>query len=395
MIKIVNKQDCCGCTACEQVCHKNAITMQPDEEGFLYPVVDNLLCVDCGVCENVCPVKHTKRINDGKLFCFAAQNKNEKIKFESTSGGIFSFLAVPVLRNDGIVYGVSFNETWKVVHSSVTTEADLKKFRGSKYVQSYLGNTFRKIKQELKDGCQVLFSGTPCQVEGLLNFLKTPYANLKTVDIVCHGVPSPGLFEKYIEWICRKYGTISAIRFRDKSSFGYRSSSMRIDFQNRKIYKGFQETDPMLKTFFSGLCSRPSCFDCRFKKLHRRSDYTIFDGWHIAKWDKTMDDNKGTTLVITKDASFINNNSLKAVEVDLNDPYFIKDAVMLFHNDKENSKRHALLTDLDKLDLDDIVRKYCPVTFKDYLKKSLRPVMYKLGIMETVKYMRRLVKYNN
>lgn len=205
MIKITDKSRCCGCESCRSVCPKKCISMKADKEGFLYPEVDLSQCVDCKLCEKVCPVLHPALL-DRKPKVFAGINNDIKIRLQSSSGGIFTLLAEQILHKGGIVFGACFDEHWNVVHSYTDTIEGLEHFRGSKYVQSYVGDSFVQVKKFLDEGREVLFSGTPCQIAGLKNFLRKPYHNLLTVDVVCHGVPSPKVWQSYLyESGCNAY----------------------------------------------------------------------------------------------------------------------------------------------------------------------------------------------
>lgn len=196
MIDIGKK--CCGCNSCAQSCPKQCISMSEDNEGFLYPSVDTNLCVECHLCEKVCPVLN---ISSGQypISCYAAKSPDEQIRKESSSGGIFSLLAQKIIENDGVVFGAAFNKKWEVVHCYTETLEGLNSLRGSKYVQSKIGNAYEQVKTFLKNGRLVLFSGTPCQIAGLKTFLRKDYENLITLDFVCHGVPSPGVLRWYLQ----------------------------------------------------------------------------------------------------------------------------------------------------------------------------------------------------
>ena len=198
MISIQDKKNCCGCGACVQRCPKQCVTMQEDSEGFLYPKVDLSVCIDCHLCEKVCPI-----INQGEghepQAVYAAKNPNEKIRMQSSSGGVFTILAEKILDEGGVVFGAAFNDKWEVEHDFVERKDELAKFRGSKYVQSKIGKSYRNVETFLKEGRKVLFSGTPCQIAGLKKFLRKDYENLFTVDFICHGVPSPGVFRTYLQ----------------------------------------------------------------------------------------------------------------------------------------------------------------------------------------------------
>ena len=233
MIEIVDKHKCCGCAACVQVCPKQCISFNEDEQGFRYPSVDNVVCVNCGLCERVCPVLNQDESKQ-PLQVYAAKNPNEKIRLMSSSGGIFTMLAESIIDQGGVVFGARFDEKWEVEHAYTETKDGLEPFRGSKYVQSRIGNTYQQVKEFLLSGREVLFTGTPCQIAGLKRFLRRDYENLLTVDVVCHGVPSPLVWRTYLKdfVMCPKGTTekntvsislnekpvITGISFRDKST---------------------------------------------------------------------------------------------------------------------------------------------------------------------------------
>ena len=199
MIAIKEKHNCCGCSACVQVCPKQCIRMYADNEGFLYPQVNSTICIDCGLCEKVCPVINQNKPNV-PLSVYAAKNINEEVRIKSSSGGIFTLLAEQIISEGGVVFGARFNENWEVVHDYTETIDGLESFRGSKYVQSSISDNFKVAKQFLKEGRKVLFSGTPCQIAGLKKFLQKEYENLLTMEVVCHGVPSPMVWRDYIDY---------------------------------------------------------------------------------------------------------------------------------------------------------------------------------------------------
>ena len=206
MIEIKNKVLCCGCTACSSVCPKGCIQMVSDFEGFKYPSVNTDLCINCGLCEKVCPIKKDKP-TDEITKSYAVRIKDDDILEKSTSGGAFSALSKVVFDADGVVFGGAFDDEFNVIHTYAEKESDGIKFRGSKYVQSDMGECFSKVKKFLDSGRYVLFSGTPCQTAGLLSYLQKPYDNLITVDFVCHAVPSPKVWEKYRDFLRKKYNS--------------------------------------------------------------------------------------------------------------------------------------------------------------------------------------------
>lgn len=269
MIQIKSKLDCCGCTACASSCPKSAITMVPDEEGFLYPKIDMRRCIECGACERACPILNKKTVISEKTEGYIIRIKDNKILYESTSGGAFTALADYILKQNGIVYGAGYDNNMRVVCKRATTKQQLQEMRGSKFVQSDLGNIFQDIKKELKEGTTILFSGTPCQVAGLLSFLRKKPDNLLCVDFVCRGVPSPGLWDNYVKYMENKYSSkIVGARFKHKT-YGYHTSTMKIDFANGKTYYGSGRVDPYMKAFVREISSRPSCAACAFKGIER------------------------------------------------------------------------------------------------------------------------------
>lgn len=231
MIQIVEKSQCCGCSACAKRCPEECITMQSDKQGFLYPVADAEICIGCGLCERVCPV-----INQGQcrqpLQTYAAKNEKERIRLTSSSGGIFSMLAESVIVEGGVVFGAKFNSQFEVVHSFTETIAGLSDFRTSKYVQSYMGDCFEEAERFLKSGRRVLFSGTPCQIAGLKLFLLKDYANLLAVDVACHGVPSPLVWHDYKNRF--NNANLGSINFRDKCK-GWKSFSFTVNNKDGKV----------------------------------------------------------------------------------------------------------------------------------------------------------------
>lgn len=230
MISILDKKKCCGCSACAQRCPKHCIKMIEDSEGFLYPKVDGDTCIDCGLCERVCPIQ-----NPGEdrvpLAVYAAKNPNEVIRRQSSSGGIFTILAEQIIDEGGVVFGAAFNDKWEVEHSYVENKEQLVKFRGSKYVQSKIGESYKDAKSFLKEGRRVLFSGTPCQIAALKKYLRKNYENLFTVDFICHGVPSPGVFRTYLQ----EEINIESVRQGGGKNTVLLSNSPRRQPQKRKI----------------------------------------------------------------------------------------------------------------------------------------------------------------
>lgn len=309
MIEIADKSKCCGCEACRSVCPKKCISMQADKEGFLYPKMDLLQCVDCKLCEQVCPVLYPGYSKREPLV-YAGVNNDMNIRLQSSSGGIFTLIAELVIQKKGIVFGACFDKQWNVVHGYTETKEGLVRFRGSKYVQSYIGDSFLQAKRFLDEERFVLFSGTPCQIAGLKNFLRKPYQNLLTVDLVCHGVPSPKVWQKYLhELVCDAYNikkrdtsfsfadNINSISFRSKEN-GWKNYSMSIFYknENKRIVPFYNDT--YMNAFLSDLSLRPSCYDCPAKLPHVQSDITLADFWGVDRLHPEIDDDKGCGLIL-------------------------------------------------------------------------------------------------
>lgn len=297
------KNLCNGCGACSVTCSKNCIEMIADYEGFLYPNVNLQKCVSCGLCEQSCPVltnKSVKRTYGTKSF--AAQNKNENIRRRSSSGGVFFALAISVLEQGGVVCAAKYSKDFEVIHSIATTKEELLDYCGAKYAQSKTGKCFIEIRKMLHQGRKVLFVGTPCQVAGLNGFLKRPYDNLMLVDMICHGVPSPLVWRKYLEerkLLDANGAELVAVNLRDKSTGWSRYSySIRFDYQNGKVYSAHQDKDRFMQGFTSNLYLRPSCSNCKFKGIERISDITLGDFWGVWNQYPEFDDNIGTSLVM-------------------------------------------------------------------------------------------------
>lgn len=304
MIRITDKKDCCGCGACAQRCPRHCITMQSDNEGFAYPVIDTKQCSDCGLCNKACPVIN-QQAEQQPIAIYAATNSNQVVRDESSSGGIFTLLAEETINNDGVVFGAAFNSNWEVEHTFADNTKDLGKFRGSKYVQSNIGNSFAMTEKFLKEDKEVLFSGTPCQIAGLKRFLRKEYKNLKTVDFVCHGAPSPQVWQKYLQEVCNtnNISKITDIQFRNKSE-GWKNYSLSIKYEDKdgfpKVFREILNENIFMKCFLSNLCLRPSCYHCPARNGKSGSDITLGDLWGAEHICPKLDDDKGLSLIILR-----------------------------------------------------------------------------------------------
>lgn len=296
-IELANKL-CTGCTACAKVCPKQCITMKPNVEGFVYPEIDTSVCAQCGLCEKTCPVLHKPTQEAIETVAFAAYSTDLECRLASSSGGIFSLLANEVLNEGGIVFGAAFDDCFNVHHIGVETKDELGKLRGSKYVQSSLGNVFDDVKRNLDNGRMVLFSGVICQIAGLKSYLKKDYPNLLAVDVLCHGVPSPKLWKKYIDELEKTHGgAVRRMFFRHKK-YGWKTYAVSFEFSNDTAYERIFSKDPFMQMFLQNICLRLSCHNCQFNELDRLSDITLGDCWGIDRIMPDMDDDKGTSVVL-------------------------------------------------------------------------------------------------
>lgn len=304
MINITDKHNCCGCGACVQRCPRKCITMQSDKEGFAYPVVDTKQCSDCGLCDKVCPVINQQPERQ-PIATYAAINSDQAVREESSSGGIFTLLAEETINKEGVVFGAAFNEKWAVEYTFADNIDDIKKFRGSKYVQSAIGNSYAVAEKFLKENKEVLFSGTPCQIAGLKRFLRKEYKNLKTVDFVCHGTPSPMVWEKYLNEVCsaNDIATISDIQFRNKAE-GWKKFSLQITYTGNdgkeRIFRETLNKNLYMRCFLGDLCLRPSCYQCPARNGKSGSDITLGDLWGAEQICPEIDDDKGLSLVLLR-----------------------------------------------------------------------------------------------
>lgn len=320
MINITEKSNCCGCSACVQRCPKQCITLKEDEEGFLYPQIDKNECIECNLCEKVCPLINSfEKIPPIKVL--AVKNRNEEERLASSSGGVFIALAKYVISHGGVVFGAVFDEKWEVKHTYTETIEGIRPMMESKYLQSRIENTFSEAEQFLKQGRKVMFTGTPCQITGLKKYLRKEYSNLLAVDFLCHGVPSPGVWRRYL-WETFPIATaigkntvlslslknvlaIAGISFRDKTLRGWKKfsfviwgkSASKAD-KNSILLSAIHYDNPYMRGFLSDLYLRPSCYQCKCKNGTSHSDLTIADYWGINKLMPEFDDDKGVGLVL-------------------------------------------------------------------------------------------------
>ena len=299
-IEELKKEQCYGCSACINICPKKAITMKQDEKGFIYPVIDKSLCIHCGLCTKVCPSIQNQEVPSEKYRqSYACKNKNDAVRMQSSSGGIFTLLAQYILKQKGVVFGAKWNANYMVEHAYMEKEEEISLFQGSKYLQSSIHTSYQQAKTFLEAGRKVLFTGTPCQIAGLKTFLGKEYENLYTQDFICHGVPSPKFWEKYLAYRTPKGSEITHINFRDKEKYDWNNFSLAIDFNNKKRYNRTNTKDFFMQVFLSDICLRDSCYVCHYKNHQTLADITLADLWGAKEIIPHMYDEKGVSLVIT------------------------------------------------------------------------------------------------
>lgn len=372
MINISNPADCCGCTACASICAHDAITMEPDALGFLYPVVDVAKCVDCGLCEKVCQFNdnYDKSLNFDEPIAYAARHKDINEVMKSRSGAAFVAISDYILEQGGVVYGAGYQDHFRVVHKRAITKKERDEFRGSKYVQSDLTGVFHEVKEDLKKGLTVLFSGTPCQTSGLKAFVgKKLLEKLFLVDIICHGVPSPRLWRDYIAYLeNKKNDEIVIVNFRDKELFGWKAH------KESYIFKMGGGKIVFTYLFYKHIMFRHSCGVCHFCNTQRPSDITLGDfwGWENNVPDMNIDD-KGVSLVLLntpKGKELFNavSNRLIVKPVELENSL----QPNLQHPSAIHSQRMAFENDYLKRGFIYVIRKYGDVGGRYNLRKRIR-----------------------
>lgn len=301
MIEIKDKKDCCGCNACGDICHVQAISFQEDQEGFWYPVVNKDKCDNCRLCEKICPIINIEQLKKNdfqKPIVYGGYSKDIVIRFDSTSGGLFSALAQSMYKQKGYVGGAIYTDNFKVVNFISNDKKDLQKLRSSKYVESYAAGLYVRIKELLISGEKVLVCGSPCQMAALRSYLRKDYDNLIIVDFLCRATNSPKVFKKYRESLERKYGSkIIAIKDKNKEH-GWHSLARKITFENGDVYYGEGHEDDYRRGYHMNVFERPSCYECKFKGFPRISDITLGDFWGIDKVDATLEQNLGTSLIM-------------------------------------------------------------------------------------------------
>lgn len=383
-------ENCVGCRACEQICAKHCISMKSDDEGFLIPVVDDSACVDCGLCVKTCPQnKEPKKPELCDVYALIANDKNLLLK--SSSGALFAVLAKTIIENGGFVAGCVFNSDIVAQHIVTNDINDIIKLQSSKYVQSDTMHVYAEVRTLLQEGKTVLFSGTGCQVAALKAFLKKDYINLYTCDLICHGVPSPKLFEKYKEWwSIRKQGKVREVNFRDKKKQGW-GLGYKVKVKEHDYYS-FAHLDPYYFHFIEGNIYRRCCYDCHYNHKNRLSDITMGDYWGLLDFHPEFYDLNGVSVAVvntSKGAELLKDNFNKFRWISSEFNYASKANKNLVGPTKCNDKiRNQIYKDIDQLDAITYFKRNFPMSDVEMAKfwlKSKFPSGFKLKIKKFIK----------
>lgn len=381
MIQVMDKAKCVGCHACYNCCPLNCITMEDDNEGFMYPRVDQNACINCKKCEKVCPVIQKPTLGAFSEASFAAYSKNEQIRKCSSSGGVFSVLAQIVLKHNGVVFGAAFDDEFQVHHIRVESVKDLEKLRGSKYVQSRIEKTFKDAKEILESGREVYFSGTPCQIDGFKNYLGREYENLITQDIICHGVPAPYVWDKYLDSVRNNINSeITQISFRDKL-LGWRKYSVRIEGANGKVEMSTFLDNPMMRAYLRDMCLRPSCYECPSKGVKRSSDITLADFWNVSDFIDDFDDDRGTDLIICHSSKGMKllQEAESAIECHKVDMRAVYENVPMNTSSRLPTKRNDFMEYLEHGSFVESVQKYCTIPIHERLVTKIKLISKRIS----------------
>lgn len=386
MLVIEDASRCCGCEACVQKCPRNCIEMKADREGFFYPTVDTSECIECGLCNKVCPMQ-TKSHQDYNAMpkAYAAFVRDDEIRRKSSSGGLFTALASQVIKRNGCVFGAVMSKDCKnVFHTEAQSLSELAAMRGSKYVQSRILDTYKCVEKELKNHRWVLFSGTPCQVEGLRGYLGKEYRNLICVDFICHGVPSPKLWGKYVAYREECAGAPAQRTFFRHKKYGWKTYSVLFEFSNNTEYERILSKDVFGQMFFQNICLRPTCYQCDFKNLHHKSDITLADFWGCWNTCPEMDDDKGLSLVLVhsdKGAELMEQVSEQLVIKQVDESWLNGNKAMIMSSAKPKN-RDYFYDKIDEKSIGWMAKKYLPlkgkilmvtpISMKNRVKKLLK-----------------------
>lgn len=377
---MIEKKYCTGCSACVEVCPVQAVTMQSDSEGFGYPSIASDLCIACGRCEAVCPVTNSLHRENYLETAAIVWAKNAALREQSSSGGAFSLLAKQVLSQGGLVFGCAMSEDcYYAQHVCVDTEDGLKLLRGSKYVQSSMGQTLREAKTALDYGKTVMFSGTPCQIAALRAFLgKRDDENLLTVDVICHGVPSPLVWKKYVKELeAEQAKRVRSVRFRDKEN-GWKCYSLVCEFDDGSRYSKKVTEDPYLRGFVSNLYLRPSCYLCSFKGNNYASDITLADFWSEKECNPGPADDRGISLAIAhsqkgEEALCKLKEDGNVLEIPLENA--LRSNQSYYRSAPLNPLRNRALREMQRKDVHQVIEKYCGTSLGAKIRRKLAKIL--------------------
>lgn len=380
--KIVRYDECTGCSACYAICPQECISMREDEGGFLYPNCDGKKCIRCNACVAVCPSVNFERPEIENTKAYGIQIKDTNILRDSSSGGVFSLLAHTILQDGGVIFGAAFSDDFKsVFHMCVTNEGELHRLRGAKYVQSEIGEAYREVKKYLEIGKKVLFSGTACQIAGLRKFLKKDYINIIMIDILCHGVPSPKMWSKYLDFRSRQNNNEKPIyiSFREKTH-GWHEYSLVIKYPNA-IYSDIGTKDKFLQGFLRDVFLRRSCYKCKYKDIERCSDLTLGDFWDIGRFKPDMDDNCGISLVLVhtnRGMQILQNllDSDKCIYEEIESPEMVVNGG-LHKNAFYNVDRGRLMKNIDNMNFEQLEKAYFSKRLICKIKRNLSRIIGK------------------
>ena len=393
MIEVLEKDKCCGCQACVNVCPKECITMKYDEEGYIYPIIDTEKCIKCDLCKKVCHLINKNAIKksfiENNKF-YAAYNKDYKIMENSSSGGIFWLLAKSIINVNGIVYGAEQTSIFSVKHKRAETLDECVPFRGSKYLQSNINKSYKMVKEDLLNNKKVLFSGTPCQVAGLYSYLGKEYENLYTCDVVCHGVPSMRVFKKYIKELEEsKKKKVTNIIWRDKSQ-GWGPIRICIYFDDGEKLIQTSQDNMFQLGFLDNVYLRPSCYKCKYAKLPRISDISLADFWGYEGELKNANNNRVLSIVIlcSEKGIEIFNSICKNINYhEVCEEYVKSKSRHVYTHPLENYDRENFFKDFNKCSFHELTEKYIKAsTLKGKLIKKIRK--------SKEKFFRRFIKEN-
>lgn len=395
-MKLAVKEDCCGCAACANACPKNCVSMVPDKEGFSYPQIDAAQCVGCGLCEKACPVLHPEKGGGENPTAWAVRARDTDLRLKSSSGGAFSLLAEDVLARGGAVFGAAMApDCMGACHVMAEDAKGLAALRTSKYLQSEIGDCFRQVLEELGKGRAVLFSGTPCQIDGLKGFLGRDDPNLLCVEVICHGVPSPALWRKYAAYMGKKSGApIVKANFRHKK-YGWSPLVLRLENSKRKVLYSTAEKNPYYRLFLLNFSLRSSCYHCHSKGLDRPADLTLGDFWGIENVCSELYDGTGTSLVLAHTskgskalADILDRTEAKQVDC----AAALEGNSAMLRSVTRPPERDAFFEDMSVMSFPELRKKYIKPTEKMSLKMCLVHFLQHVGLLEAALRLRRKIR---